>query len=41
VNADAGALLLVLLGVVVGYMIITVPMAYAVNRLERRVAILR
>ncbi len=34
-------LLLVLLGVVVGYMIITVPMAYAVNRLERRVAILR
>lgn len=41
VNANAGDLLLVLLGVVVGYMIITVPMAYAVNRLERRVAILR
>jgi len=41
VNADAGALLLVLLGVVVGYMIITLPMAFAVNRLERRVAILR
>jgi len=41
VNADAGALLLVLLGVVVGYMIITLPMAWAVNRLERRVAILR
>ena len=40
VNADAGALLLVLLGVV-GYMIITLPMAFAVNRLERRVAILR
>lgn len=41
VNADAGDLLLVLLGVVVGYMLITLPMAYAVNRLERRVAILR
>lgn len=41
VNASAGDLLLVLLGVVVGYMIITLPMAYAVNRLERRVAILR
>ena len=41
VNANAGDLLVVLLGVVVGYMIITVPMAYAVNRLERRVAILR
>ncbi len=41
VNADAGALLLVLLGVVVGYMLITLPMAFAVNRLERRVAILR
>jgi glutamate transport system permease protein len=41
VNADAGDLLLVLLGVVVGYMLITLPMAFAVNRLERRVAILR
>ena len=41
VNADAGDLLLVLLGVVVGYMLITLPMAYAVHRLERRVAILR
>ncbi|MCO7219304.1 amino acid ABC transporter permease [Klenkia sp. PcliD-1-E] len=41
VNANAGDLLVVLLAVVVGYMIITVPMAYAVNRLERRVAILR
>jgi len=41
VNADAGDLLLVLLGVVIGYMLITLPMAYAVHRLERRVAILR
>ncbi|GHE14484.1 amino acid ABC transporter permease [Klenkia taihuensis] len=41
VNANAGDLLVVLLAVVIGYMIITVPMAYAVNRLERRVAILR
>ena len=41
VNADPGDLLLVLLGVVVGYMLITLPMAFAVNRLERRVAILR
>jgi glutamate transport system permease protein len=41
VNANAGDLLLVLLGVVVGYMLITLPAAYAVHRLERRVAILR
>jgi glutamate transport system permease protein len=41
VNADAGDLLMVLLGVVAGYMLITLPAAYAVNRLERRVAILR
>lgn len=41
VNADAGDLLLVLLGVVIGYMLITLPMAFAVHRLERRVAILR
>ncbi len=41
VNASAGDLLLVLLAVVVGYMVITLPMAYAVNRLERRVVILR
>jgi glutamate transport system permease protein len=41
VNADAGDLMLVLLGVVVGYMLITLPSAYAVHRLERRVAILR
>jgi glutamate transport system permease protein len=41
VNADAGDLLFVLLGVVIGYMLITLPMAYAVNRLERRAAILR
>ena len=41
VNADAGDLLLVLLGVVIGYMLITLPMAFVVHRLERRVAILR
>lgn len=41
VNADAGDLTLVLVGVVVGYMVITVPSALAVNRIERRVAILR
>jgi glutamate transport system permease protein len=41
VNADAGDLLLVLLGVVIGYMLITLPMAFAVHRLERRLAILR
>ena len=41
VNADPGDLLLVLVGVVVGYMIITVPSAVGVHRLERRVAILR
>jgi glutamate transport system permease protein len=40
-NANADQLLLVLLSVVVGYMIITVPAAWAVNRLERKVAILR
>lgn len=40
-NAHADQLLLVLLSVVVGYMIITVPSAWAVNRLERKVAILR
>ena len=41
VNADAGELTAVLLGVVIGYMLITLPMAFGVNRLERRVAILR
>ena len=41
VNADAGDLSLVLVGVVVGYMVITLPSALAVNRIERRVAILR
>jgi glutamate transport system permease protein len=41
VNSDPGDLLLVLAGVVIGYMIITVPSAFAVHRLERRVAILR
>ena len=41
VNADAGDLTLVLVGVVVGYMVITLPSALAVNQIERRVAILR
>ena len=41
VNADAGELTAVLLGVVIGYMVITLPMAFGVHRLERRVAILR
>jgi glutamate transport system permease protein len=41
VNANAGDLLFVLLGVVIGYMLITLPAAFAVHRLERRVAILR
>ncbi len=41
VNADAGELTAVLLGVVIGYMLITLPMAFGVNRIERRVAILR
>ena len=41
VNADAGDLTLVLVGVVVGYMVITLPSALAVNSIERRVAILR
>ena len=40
-NANAGELLLVLLAVVLGYMLITVPSAYAINNVERRVAILR
>jgi glutamate transport system permease protein len=40
-NANADQLLLVLLSVVVGYMIITIPAAWAVNRVERKVAILR
>jgi glutamate transport system permease protein len=41
VNADAGDLTLILIGVVAGYMLITLPSAYAIHRLERRVAILR
>jgi glutamate transport system permease protein len=41
VNADAGDLTLVLVGVVVGYMVITLPSALAINQIERRVAILR
>ena len=41
VNADAGELTAVLIGVVIAYMIITLPLAFGVHRLERRVAILR
>ena len=41
VNADAAALTSILVGIVVAYMLITLPLAFAVNRLERRVAILR
>jgi glutamate transport system permease protein len=40
-NANGGEILLVLLAVVIGYMLITVPTAYVVSRVERRVAILR
>ena len=40
-NANGGEILLVLLAVVVGYMLITLPSAYAVSRVERKVAILR
>jgi glutamate transport system permease protein len=40
-NANGGEILLVLLAVVVGYMLITLPAAYVVSRVERRVAILR
>lgn len=41
VNANAGQLTAVLLGVVVAYMLITLPLAFAVHHIERRVAILR
>ena len=41
INADAGQLTSILVGIVVAYMILTLPLAFAVNRLERRVAILR
>ena len=41
VNADAAQLTAVLVGVVVAYMIITLPLAFGVHRIERRVAILR
>jgi glutamate transport system permease protein len=40
-NANGGEILLVLLAVVIGYMLITLPAAYLVSRVERRVAILR
>lgn len=40
-NADPNDLLFILLGVVLAYMIITVPAAVALNRIEHRVAILR
>jgi glutamate transport system permease protein len=40
-NAQADQLVLVLLAVVVGYCVITVPSAWVVHRLERKVAVLR
>jgi glutamate transport system permease protein len=40
-NANGGDILLVLAAVVAGYMLITLPAAFLVNRVERRVAILR
>ncbi len=40
-NANGGDILLVLVAVVIGYMLITLPTAYVVGRVERRVAILR
>jgi glutamate transport system permease protein len=40
-NANGGEILLVLLAVVLGYMLITLPSAYAISRVERKVAILR
>jgi len=40
-NANAGDILLILVAVVVGYMLITVPSAYGIHHVERRVAILR
>jgi glutamate transport system permease protein len=40
-NANGGEILLVLTAVVAGYMLITLPAAYLINRVERRVAILR
>jgi glutamate transport system permease protein len=40
-NANGGEILLVLLAVVLAYMLITVPLAFLVSRVERRVAILR
>lgn len=40
-NAAADELVATLIGVVVAYLLITLPSAYAVSRLEKRVAILR
>ncbi|MCU1619913.1 MAG: Polar amino acid transporter, inner rane subunit [Modestobacter sp.] len=40
-NANGGEIVLVLLAVVIGYMLITLPSAYGIGRIERRVAILR
>jgi glutamate transport system permease protein len=41
VNANAGELVLVLVGVVACYLVLTLPSALALNRIERRVAIVR
>lgn len=40
-NQTAGALVAIGLGVVVGYLIITLPSGYVVSRFERRLAVLR
>lgn len=40
-NAAADELIATLIGIVVAYLLITLPSAYAVNRLEKRAAILR
>jgi glutamate transport system permease protein len=41
VNADAGELTAILIGIVAAYMLITLPLAFVVHRVERRVAVLR
>ena len=40
-NVAPDELIPILIGIVVGYLLITLPSAYAVNRLEKRAAILR
>lgn len=40
-NSDADQLIAILIGIVIAYLIITLPSAYAVSRLEKRAVILR